>query len=123
MRGTVDGPNRLLQPLAMGYQCCQTETCGPGALALCVFARTRKEIHTVIGGACISYRPPFAAFCCLEYRMLLSACWVPPKQLHIQFYLPGEMALILIDTLECAAPEMDIEMLTLLSEFSADALR
>jgi len=60
------------------------------------------------------------AFFCLEHRMLLNACWVPPKQLHIQFYLPDEMALV--DTFECVDPETNMEMLALLSEFSVDAL-
>ena len=61
------------------------------------------------------------AFFCLEHSTLLNACWVPPKQLHIQFFLPDEMALV--DTFECVAPKTNIEMLTLLSEFSADVLQ
>ncbi|MDO8313059.1 MAG: TniQ family protein, partial [Sideroxyarcus sp.] len=61
------------------------------------------------------------AFLCLEHRTLLNACWVPPKQLHIQFYLPDEMALV--DTFECVEPETNMEMLTSLSKFSVDVLR
>jgi hypothetical protein len=60
------------------------------------------------------------AFICLEHRALLHDCWVPPKQLHIQFYLPDEMATV--DTFDCIDPETNMEMLTLLSKFSYDVL-
>lgn len=62
-----------------------------------------------------------AAFLCLEHRTLLSACWTPPKQLHTQFYLPDELTLV--NVFESIDPEANMEMLTLLSKFSADVLR
>jgi hypothetical protein len=60
------------------------------------------------------------AFFCLEHRRLLNACWVPPKQLHIQFYLPDEMTLV--DSFECIDAASHVETLTLLSQFCADIL-
>lgn len=61
------------------------------------------------------------AFFCLEHHTLLKACRAPPKQLHTQFFLPDEMALV--DTFKCIDPEANIEMLTNVSQFAVDVLR
>lgn len=60
------------------------------------------------------------AFLCLEHRELLRVCRVPPKHLHIQFYLPAEMSLV--DSFKSIDPISHFEVLALISQFSVDIL-